>query len=57
MGYRFFTGDRVLATIQARDDEGTATKDYLRLVDAETLWLCPACIDDSDLVSRLYESE
>jgi len=56
-GYRLFTGDRVLATIQARDDDGAATKDYLRLVDADTLWLCPVCIHDHEILSRLYPGD
>ena len=56
-GYRFFAGDRVQAKIQGRDDETATTKDYLRLVDPKTLWLCPTCIGDTELVRRLYPAE
>jgi len=53
-GYRLFSGDRVPATIQARTDDAASSKDYLRLVDPEVLWLCAECINDTELLERLY---
>ena len=35
------------------DDRG-ASKDYMRLVDPEVLWLCVECINDTELLERLY---
>ena len=56
-GFRIFSGDRVPATIQAREDDRGLSKDYMRLVDPEVLWLCPECINDPELLERLYPSE
>ena len=56
-GFKLFAGDRVHASIQGRDDDSAATRDYLRLVDPVTFWLCPTCIDDTEIVRRLYPGE
>lgn len=55
-GYRIFSGDLVPATIQAREDDRGLSKDYMRLVDPEVLWLCTECINDTELLQRLYPS-
>jgi hypothetical protein len=56
-GYRFFAGERVLATIQLRTDDHGDAKDYMKLIEPELLWLCPGCAADPAIVERFYETD